>query len=183
MSPFNSLAQDNPDLSPIVRCPSCGEMHPIGEIEGSHERPDVVHSIGVFGRLFRVRNDGCFCMLDRKRYFVSGLLCFPVNRRSEDYCWGVWAEIDGSTFTEMDRLWNAEGRESASAFFGVIANEVPLFGSPLLGLEVAILMQPVGRKPHFRVLDESHPVYAEQSQGISEARAMGFNHYVLGGGA
>jgi len=166
-----------------VRCPSCGEMHPIDEIEGSHERPDVVHSIGIFSRVFRVRNDGCFCMLDRKRYFVRGLLCFPVAGRSGPYCWGVWAEIDRSTYTEMDRLWDEEGRESASTFPGVIANEVPLFGRPLLGLKVAISMQPVGLKPHFRVLDEGHAAYGEQSLGITEARAMEFNHYVLGRGA
>jgi hypothetical protein len=156
-------------------------VHPLEEVEGSFSLPDLAKGRGFWSSLLRVRNDGGFCVIDRKRYFVRGMLAFDVQGWTDGYCWGMWAEVDRDTWRHLERRRDEEGREHDPPERGRLANELPLFGQPLTGLEVSIHQQPAGLAPHFRVLDAAHPVAREQAAGISLARVMQFNHFVVSG--
>ena len=163
-----------------VFCSSCGQAHPLGEIEGSFFRPDAVARMGLLARLLRVRDDGVSCVIRGRARFVRGLLCFRVVGLDQDYCWGIWAQVDKDAFVDIERRWDRSDRENGPVHAATIANELPVFGQPMLGLRVSVVVQPRGTAPHVRIEDPGHPAFREQREGISPGRAMAFNHFVLG---
>jgi hypothetical protein len=164
-------------MSEIV-CQCCGEAHSIEEAEGSFALPDDAACIGRIGRLFRVRANRAFCSLDRKRFFVRGLLSFPIREHNDEYCWGTWVEIDSSTFKLLRQNWDLDTRVNQTSCPGFLSNSIPPLGRTV-GVPVSVTVQPIGTAPRIEVIDKSHPIAKEQSDGISMQRAVGFNHWVL----
>ena len=164
-----------------ITCSQCGQAHPLDEMEGSFRLPDVAARLPAWRRWLTVRSDGNFCAIGGRRFFVRGLLGFPVREWGEAYCWGIWVEVDRDTYDHLARTRYDEGREAGPPRRGALANELPLFGQPTLGAAVAVRVQPVGSAPHFIVADPGLPVAREQHAGIGLERVMEFTHFAVHG--
>jgi hypothetical protein len=66
-------------------------------------------------------------------------------------------------------MWKTEGREKEKPFRGWLNTPIPLY-TGTMSLELSILTQPVGRRPHFEVVDNAHPLAVEQRNGITMTR-------------
>jgi len=75
-------------------------------------------------------------------------------------------------------LWTVQGRESEPAFPGWLNSELFLFGDTL-NLEVSVQTQIVGRRPHFTIVDQDHPLAIDQCNGITLQRAQEIAEAVL----
>jgi len=165
-------------VSPIT-CQVCGQTHPLDEIEGSFTLPDVVANISRIARLVRVKSDRNFCILDNKTFFVRCLLPIPLHESSDNYCWGVWVQLSEDLFKRAKHSWSSRDREHEAPLDGVLANNILLYELGTLNLPVQIKHSPPGIAPTIRILSLSHPLAIEQENGVSVARAMEYNHFVL----
>jgi len=106
------------------------------------------------------------CVIDGKDFYLRGRILVPVIGVEEPFVWGVWAEVSPINFVRTNELWTVEGREAEPAFPGWLNTQLPVFGDTS-NLEVSVQTQRVGKRPHFTVVDEEHPLAVEQRNGIT----------------
>ena len=105
------------------------------------------------------------CVIDGRDFYLRGRIPVPVDGLEEPLIWGVWAEVSPMNFMRTNELWEVEGREQEAAFAGWLQTEIPLYGDTV-NLEVRVVTQPVGRRPHFEIVDRDHPLGIEQTAGV-----------------
>jgi hypothetical protein len=66
-------------------------------------------------------------------------------------------------------------RESEEPYFGWLSTAIPGY-ERTVGLKVNVLTQPLGTRPHIRLLAQEHPLYRDQIEGISWERACDLSH-------
>ena len=110
------------------------------------------------------------CVIDGRNFYLRGRIPVPVTGHDEVFIWGVWAEIGPRDFIRTNELWNTRGRETTPPFRGWLDTELFLFGDTI-NLEVRVETQIVGRRPHFMIVDDEHPLAIDQRNGISIERA------------
>jgi hypothetical protein len=109
------------------------------------------------------------CVIDGKDFYLRGRILVPVTGLDEPFVWGVWAEVSPTNFVRTNELWTVEGREAEPAFPGWLNTQLPVFGETF-NLELSVQTQGVGKRPHFTVVDEEHPLAVEQRNGITMQR-------------
>jgi len=122
------------------------------------------------------------CVIDGKDFYLRGRILVPVIGVEEPFVWGVWAEVSPVNFVRTNELWTVEGREAEPAFPGWLNTQLPVFGDTF-NLEVSVQTQRVGKRPHFTVVDEEHPLLVEQRNGITMRRVEEIAESTLHAGA
>ena len=152
-------------------CGICGRNHEGAPLSWGPDAPDAWISIPAGNRAENSELGSDQCILDG-RFFVRGRIEIPVIGTEEIFAWLVWAEVSNTDFMNISRLWTTAGREKqASIYDGRIANELPIYPSPTLGVAVRLHTRPVGERPFFEVAGE-HAVRDEQRNGISSHRVQ-----------
>jgi hypothetical protein len=151
-------------------CSVCGERHALS-LSYSVKAPKAAGEVPVAEQAVRVEMTKDQCVIDSSKFYLRGRIPIPVHGMEEPFIWGVWAEVSPKTYLRADALWKTEGRENEPVFTGYLATEVPIYGNTI-DLEVDVKTQVVGRRPHFYVQDEAHPIAVEQREGISMARVQ-----------
>ena len=85
----------------------------------------------------------------------------PVNGREGPFIRAVLARLSREDFIAMNERWKVEGREDDQPCQRVLHSPLPIYRDTL-NLELSIQRQVVGRRPHFHVVDSSHPLAQEQ---------------------
>lgn len=57
-------------------------------------------------------------MIDDEFFFIRGCLELPVIGNDEPFIRGVWASLSKESVKRCHEIWDQEGRESESPFFG-----------------------------------------------------------------
>ena len=161
-------------MNGTVECATCGKVHPLNESELTFKLPDVIFALSSEERAARCDIDPDVCALDRKIFFVRGLLPLAVANRERSYNIGVWAEVSEDTFGRIYQLWDDPNQETEPRMPGALANKLP-FHPDTLGLSISIQLTGPTSRPEFYVNAVAHSLYAEQSQGISEHRAIEYS--------
>jgi hypothetical protein len=117
------------------------------------------------------------CVIDAREFYLRGRILMPVIGHQR-FIWGVWARMNQQDFLQANEMWKVMGRESLPPYCGWLDTEIPIYGGTR-NLEVRILTQPVGRRPHFQVLAKEHPLAIEQSAGISMQRVQEIAEWFL----
>src|SRR5580704_9304970 len=151
-------------------CATCGRSHPKSEIELTFRLPDAIFVLSEAERSNRCHMSSDLHVLDRKRFFVRGLLPLPVHGRDAPYRIGIWAEVDEQTFADIYHLWNESAQAECSPFLGSLANDIPTVPTTL-GLPIAIHLTGPKTRPEFFLPNDDHPLGHEQSHGIDSHRA------------
>lgn len=113
-------------------CAKCGV--PTALRDFAYQLPDCIWAQRESQR--SSRNSGDFAELDERR-FVRGLL--PVKlENGEEFRYGVWLEVDRTTFDEVRSSWNDEVRYPELRFAAKIANAAPPWRKRILGVEVDV---------------------------------------------
>lgn len=150
-------------------CSTCGQRHPGLPTDYGFRLPDEVHALGYVNRYLRSRSNADLCTLDEGRYFLRGVLPIPLIEAKDDFCWGVWVEVDETTHDTY-----AHGFESdlsgQPGFPGRLANNLPGYGGTV-GLAVDIRFQDEGTRPLLEFPPcSAHALAHEQHNGISNRR-------------
>ena len=110
------------------------------------------------------------CVIRGERWFVRGRLVLPVTDAEPDFTWGVWVEVSEGSFERMTELWTEPRRVREPPYPGWLANALPAYSAPTIGMLARLKTQPVGVAPLVQVSADDHPLFAEMSSGITVAR-------------
>jgi hypothetical protein len=110
------------------------------------------------------------CVIGGERFFVRGLLVLPVRDADADFTWGTWIEVSAGSFERMSELWETPNREREPPYPGWLANALPAYAQPTLGMLARLKTRPVGLAPLIQVSADDHPLAVEQQDGITVAR-------------
>jgi hypothetical protein len=153
------------DTGEGFHCAGCGRWH--------SDVPQSFHIPGpdAWSRKLR-RVKGCelgsdTCVINDEQFFVLGLIRMPVAGLDEPFEFGVWVSVSEEDIVRMAEVWETPGRESMPPVPGTLANNIPVFERPTLGLPVLVHTQPVGSRPHVELVEDGHPLAVEQREGIS----------------
>lgn len=147
----NDDSPDNPPMSYSVKVPSAIAAIPEPELDRR-----VVFTLDQ-------------CVIDSKAFYIRGRIPVPVIGRDEPFIWGVRAQVSEPDFARTNQMWHREGREAEPPYRGWLNTPIPIYPSTL-NLELRILTQVVGRRPHFELTDATHPLTVEQRNGITMER-------------
>ena len=160
------------ELSTGFNCTVCHQHHPTLPLSFSIKVPQAALTIPAEQVDRRIVINPDQCVLDNSRFYLRGRVVVPIHELPEEpFIWGVWAEVGPKDFIRTQKSWRTEGRESEPPFLGYLDTDLPLY-APTLNLRTAIQTQPIGRRPHFTLLDPHHPLAIEQRHGIPLARVQ-----------
>jgi len=151
-------------------CRICGEHHDVLPLSYSVKAPKAVLGIAADELEKRVVITPDQCVIDGKNFYLRGRIPVPIIGLDEPFIWGVWAEIGPKDFIRTIKQWKVEGREAMQPFPGWLDSEISIFGDTI-NVEVDVWTQRVGRRPHFILTDQDHPLALEQRDGMTLLRA------------
>ena len=159
-------------------CRLCGERHEALPLSYSVQAPAAAASIPAEQLEDRVLLTPDQCVIDARDFYLRGRIPVPILGLAEPFVWGVWAEVSPKNFLRTHELWNVCGREAEPPFPGWLDSRLDLFGDTI-NLEVRVQTQVVGRRPHFTVVDQTHPLAMEQANGITLLRVQEIAERIL----
>jgi hypothetical protein len=137
----------------------------------SAEAPDVWHSIPPEEREARCELTSDLCIIDKQVFFVRGCLEIPVTKGEQPFVWGVWVSLSEANFQRTLDLWEVQGREAESPYFGWLMTALP--GYPQTrNLKTMVHTRPVGESPWVELEPTEHPLAVQQRQGITMAEVQ-----------
>jgi hypothetical protein len=161
-----------------LACTACGKDHEELPLSYSVKVPQAVVAIPPSELEQRVVFSVDQCVIDGRDFYLRGRIPVPVEGHEEPFIWGVWAEVSPKNFIRTGELWTVEGRENEAPFPGWLDTAMPLYGDTI-NLEVLVHTMPVGRRPHFEIVDEAHPLAIEQRHGINLDRVQQIAEAIL----
>lgn len=150
-------------------CATCGQVHAGLPTDYGFRLPDEVHALNYLERYARSRSNADLCTLDESRFFLRGILPLPFLERHDQFCWGVWVEVNRATHDRYVAGFSDDALQGTQAT-GRLANSIPGY-SETMGLEVQIEFQNGGNRPKLQFqATASHALADEQRSGISSKR-------------
>ena len=159
-----------------MKCSACREEHPDHELELTFRRPEAIIELPAEDWLTRVKEDADRAAIDGERFFLRGTLPLPVPERGTDYAIGIWVEVASDTFWRVAELWTSEDQADEPPFSATLANQIPSL-PPTLGLQVAMRLTGPTTRPEFHLAAVEHPIYREQTAGITPHRIHEYNSF------
>ena len=157
-----------------MKCSNCSEDHPDDELELTFKRPDASASMSREERQVHVQENADLTVIDGKRFFIRGVLPLPVPAKGSDYAIGLWVEVSRATFERVYDLWESDEQIDEPPFSAALANAIPSLPSTL-GLVVTMTLTGPTRRPDFHLAAAEHPLYGEQTAGITPHRIHEYN--------
>jgi hypothetical protein len=155
-------------------CHQCGKGHRIDEMELTFRRPDDAANLTPEERERTVQENKDLCIIEGKRFFIRGVFPLPVEGRERAYDIGLWVEVEQSTFERVYELWDESEQEAQAPFDGWLANSIPTLPETT-GLPAKLHLTGPTSRPAIFISSDSHPLYSEQSRGITAHRAHEYN--------
>lgn len=150
------------------RCAICNDVHR-GVPTFGFDAPAIAKQIPEAERDKRVALGTDDCIVDRERFLVRGCLEIPVDGESSPFVWVVWVEISRSDFERWSDAFYLEKRDDIGPFTGYLGSVLPCYPDTF-NLSVLLYLRNNGVRPLVQVSQSSHPLHAEQRNGISHDR-------------
>lgn len=151
-------------------CHQCGKEHSIDEMELSFRRPDDVVNLTTEERERMLKENNDLCNIAGKRFFIRALLPLMVEARDRAYNVGLWVEVEQSAYERVNELWVNPEQNMEPPFDALIGNSIPTLPETL-GMSVKLQLTGSTSRPEVFISPCTHPLYIEQSEGITEHRA------------
>jgi len=156
-------------------CAACGAHHDELPLCFIAPEPAYLSSVPDAERSRRVQLSSDQCIVDGDHFFILGNLDLPILGRDETVRWSVWSSLSEQSFERASDLWETAGREKEPAYFGWLSNGIPGY-ERAFNLKLNVHTQPVGTRPLLRLLEQDHPLYIDQVEGITWERACALSH-------
>ncbi|QBF26995.1 DUF2199 domain-containing protein [Pseudomonas tructae] len=151
-------------------CSQCGADHAHDPGELAFRRPDALFALSPEEREHNARHNNDWCVIAGERYFLRALLPLAMAEQNDNYCIGIWVELQPSDFERVCELWRDEHQADEPPFAVRLANSIPTLPQTL-GLEGQLQLSGPTSRPSVTLSTSSHPLAVEQVNGISLHRA------------
>ena len=153
-------------------CAVCGKLHDSLPMSFAADYPDMYANMDRNSRDTRTIIGSDQCVIDQTWFFIRGCLEIPIIGSKDPFLWGLWVSVLEEVYDQISDYWEVEGREhSQGPFKGRVANSLSIYAGTL-NLKCELLIQPVGTRPLLKLLEDWHPLTAEQRNGITPDRAL-----------
>ncbi|TGD79766.1 DUF2199 domain-containing protein [Hymenobacter wooponensis] len=152
-------------------CTRCGEVHEDIPMCFGAEYPDYYFSVPPDERQLRIEHTGDFCVVDEEHFFIRARIEIPVVDSDELFCWNVWTSLSETNFLRANEKLNDPERVNEPAYFGWLQTAIPGYTNTL-NIKTLVHTQVVGIIPRVEIIEENHPLIAEQQQGITWQRVI-----------
>lgn len=161
-------------------CSICGQAHSGAPLSWGPDAPQMWDEISPAEREHRGEITTDQCVIDEKYFFIRGRIEIPVADSGDVFAWLVWAEVNRDDFDSISELWEVNGRETKAPIYTAhLANQLPTYECPTLGLEVRLHTRQVGVRPFIEAVG-SHRLSDEQHVGISSHQVQTIADQLLG---
>jgi hypothetical protein len=150
-------------------CSTCGKYHEELPLVLGAPAPAAWDAIPPADRTAHCAISSDQCVIKGEHFFVLGRLEIPILDGGDPFTWLCWVSLSEKNFDRACELWQQEGRESEPPYFAWVQSALPYPGGTL-SLKANLVTQPLGQRPLVKLQESDHPLYIEQSQGITMAR-------------
>ncbi len=148
-------------------------------MELTFRRPDDAANLTQEERERTVKENSDLCIIAGKRFFIRGVLPLKVEARELEYNVGLWVEVEQAAFQRIYDLWDEPEQDSEAPFAARIGNSIPTLPGTI-GLSAKLQLTGPTSRPKVFVAPSSHPLYTEQTEGISAHRAHEYSSLAAG---
>lgn len=160
-----------------IKCLICGQQHILSEMELTFGLPDQAFTIPEAERINRLKATDDICIIDDQRFYLRSVLGLPlIEQTSEQYHFGVWAEVGANDFKTIFDMWEDPAQINYPAFQATLSNNIPFCGQSS-GQAVALKMTGPTTRPSLTVIDSDSILGQLQGKGIYINDAMRFLHF------
>ncbi len=151
------------------KCTSCSKIHE-GIPTFGWNYPVHYMQIPEYERESRALLGSDDCVIDEKYFYIRGCLEIPVHGESEPFVWGVWVSLSKDNFMEWVRYFGKERRSHIGPYFAWLSSDIWVYEESPLNLKTTVYIRDDCIRPYIEIQESEHPLYKEQSAGISVER-------------
>jgi hypothetical protein len=154
------------------KCATCGQTH--DDLPDMAFRwPNQYFAVQEGERAARVKGNTDTCTIDKKAFFIRGVILIPILGTSGHLGIGVWVSQMPEDFQTY--LNNYDSSE-IGPFFGWLCNSIPFYKPDTWAMKIMAHFQGGNRRPVIQLEPSDHPLYLDYSQGITIDRAWSIAH-------
>ncbi len=117
------------------------------------------------------------CVVDGKIFLIRGHIEIPIIGRPEFFAWSVWCSLSEQSFSKCVARWSNPERVN-DGYFGWLITELSVYPDTA-NLKVDVCSRELGVVPYIRIQECAHPLYHEQTNGITWEQVEYFAHQLL----
>lgn len=151
------------------KCICCGKIYDNIPLTFGNDFPNYYFSIPEDEIEKRVEYEKSLCIID-EQYFHRVRLTIPILDYEDDLNFDIWSSISEENFIKRNEEWNNPERINSEPYFGWLQNEIPTYQNTLNLRSIAIENEP-GIIPKMKIIEENHPLFTDQQNGISFEKA------------
>ena len=118
------------------------------------------------------------CVIDRREFYLKGLLELPVHGAPQPFTWGVWLSVSEDSYDRFVELFPNPARPAGEEFFGWLCNSIPGYPETQL-LKTMLHVREYPMRPWVELEPTEHPLALDQRAGISVERAITITEHLL----
>jgi hypothetical protein len=153
----------------IYKCPCCGTIYEELPLCFGCDKPDYYWNIPENERESRIELTESLCVID-DHFFHRGSLIIPIIDYDNDLVFNIWTTISEENFRKRNELWRKAKRIKEQPYFGWLQSHIPTYENTI-NIKTRAFEQKVGYIPEIEVLEDSHPLTIDQTNGITLERA------------
>ena len=154
-------------------CTVCGQEHDdLPDIAA--DRPDVWWSVPAPDRARRFQLTEDTCILDRKEFYIRGVLDILIHDYERPLGFGVWVSQKRENF----RTYLRQPDTSAiGPFFGWLCTSIKYYSPDTFLLKTRAHFRDGNLRPRIELEPTDHPLAVDQREGITLAKAWEIAHF------
>lgn len=159
------------------QCRTCGEAHE-GLPSFGPDAPDSYTAISEPEKLNKAVLGSDNCIIKGELFFVRGRIELPILETDESFIWLVWCSLSKEGYDRWEDAYERENRSRIGPFFGWLNNELPFYEGSF-NLATTVHLCDNGVRPYVEIHETDHPLFLDQSKGISVSKAEQLVHDLL----
>jgi hypothetical protein len=155
------------------QCTHCGETHDdLPDIAA--DRPDHWWSVPEKDRKRKIQFTADTCVIDRRDYFIRGVLFLPIHDHERPLGFGVWVSQKKENFMKYVRNPNTD---KIGPFFGWLCTNIRYYKDDTTSLKTMAHFFADNRRPMIELEPTEHPLAVDQREGITLEKAWEIVHF------
>ena len=155
-------------------CACCGQVKR-GIPDGAFDAPSICTAAEDDPEITIVGRNSDFCIVEvhgERTHHIRCLLPIPlIFAPGEVFGFGVWSAVSREDFRRYHDTFDDDDQSKLGELTGCLSNRLPVYPETE-DLPLSIFPQDGGQRPIVRVREarDDHPLFADQRDGIGEAR-------------
>jgi hypothetical protein len=117
-------------------------------------------------------------VIDDETFFIRGHIVLPIIESIETFAWSVWCSLSRNSFVDCQTRWNDPAR-NGDRYFGWLSTALPVYHDSTINIATNVVFREPGVVPMIQLHECDHPLYREQTNGITWDRVAEIAHELL----